>query len=77
MRDAAHFVTGGSRGIGRAICIELARAGASVAVNYNASEDAAREVVAAIEAEGGVAAALPGDIAESRPGGRARQGRRR
>ncbi len=59
------LVTGGSRGIGRAICIELARAGASVAVNYNASEDAAREVVAAIEAEGGVAAALPGDIAES------------
>ncbi|MXY72993.1 MAG: 3-oxoacyl-[acyl-carrier-protein] reductase [Dehalococcoidia bacterium] len=59
------LVTGGSRGIGRAICIELARAGASVAVNYNASEDAAREVVAAIEAEGGVASALPGDIAES------------
>ena len=59
------LVTGGSRGIGRAICIELARAGASVAVNYNASEDAAREVVAAIEAEGGVAVALPGDIAES------------
>ena len=59
------LVTGGSRGIGRAICIELARAGASVAVNYNASEDAARDVVAAIEAEGGAAAALPGDIAES------------
>ena len=59
------LVTGGSRGIGRAICIELARAGASVAVNYNASEDAAREVVAAIEAEGGTATALAGDIAES------------
>ena len=59
------LVTGGSRGIGRAICIELARAGASVAVNYNASEDAAREVVAAIEAEGGSATALAGDIAES------------
>ena len=59
------LVTGGSRGIGRAIGIELARAGARVAVNDNASEDAAREVVAAIEAEGGTAAALPGDIAES------------
>ncbi len=59
------LVTGGSRGIGRAICIELARAGASVAVNYNASEEAAREVVAAIQAEGGTAVALPGDIAES------------
>ncbi len=59
------LVTGGSRGIGRAICLELARAGAAVAVNYNASEDAAREVVAAIEADGGTAAALPGDVAES------------
>ena len=59
------LVTGGSRGIGRAICIELARAGASVAVNYNASGDAAREVVAAIEAGGGTATALAGDIAES------------
>ncbi len=59
------LVTGGSRGIGRAICIELARAGASVAVNYNASEGAAREVVATIEAEGGTAVALGGDISET------------
>ncbi|MDE2933006.1 MAG: 3-oxoacyl-[acyl-carrier-protein] reductase [Chloroflexota bacterium] len=59
------LVTGGSRGIGRAICIELARAGASVAVNYNASEDAAREVVAAIEAEDGTAVAIRADVAES------------
>lgn len=58
------LVTGGSRGIGRAICIELARAGASVAVNYNASEAAANEAVAAIEAEGGTACALGGDIAD-------------
>ena len=59
------LVTGGSRGIGRAICIELARAGASVAVNYNASEGAARGVVATIEAEGGTAVALGGDISET------------
>ena len=59
------LVTGGSRGIGRAICIELARAGATIAVNYNASEEAAREVVAAIEAEGGSAFALGGDISDS------------
>ena len=59
------LVTGGSRGIGRAICLDLARAGASVAVNYNASEEAAREVVAAIEAEGGSACALGGDISDA------------
>ena len=59
------LVTGGSRGIGRAICLELARAGARVAVNYNASEEAAREVVAAIEAEGGSACALGGDISDA------------
>ena len=59
------LVTGGSRGIGRAISLELARAGASVAVNYNASEEAAREVVAAIVAEGGAAIALPGDVSEA------------
>ena len=62
------LVTGGSRGIGRAICIELARAGAAVAVNYNASEEAAREVVAAIEAEGGSAFALGGDISDTGQG---------
>ncbi|HCU99660.1 MAG TPA: beta-ketoacyl-ACP reductase, partial [Dehalococcoidia bacterium] len=50
---------------GRAICLELARAGASVAVNYNASGEAAREVVDAIQAEGGVATAISADIAES------------
>ncbi len=59
------LVTGGSRGIGRAISLELARAGASVAVNYNASKEAAREVVAAIVAEGGAAIALPGDVSEA------------
>ena len=59
------LVTGGSRGIGRAICIELARGGASVAVNYNASEVAAREVVAVIEADGGTAVALGGDVSET------------
>ena len=59
------LVTGGSRGIGRAISLELARAGASVAVNYNASKEAAREVVAAIVAEGGGAIALAGDVSEA------------
>ena len=39
------MVTGGARGIGRAICIELARAGADVCVNYHGSETAANRLV--------------------------------
>ncbi len=57
------LVTGGSRGIGRAISLELARAGARVAVNYAARPDAAEEVVAAIRAAGGEAVALKGNVA--------------
>jgi 3-oxoacyl-[acyl-carrier protein] reductase len=58
------LVTGGSRGIGRAICLELARDGARVAVNYASRPDAAEEVVAAIRAAGGDAVALQGNVAD-------------
>jgi len=58
------LVTGGSRGIGRAISLDLARAGARVAVNYAARSDAADEVVAAITSAGGEAVALQGDVAD-------------
>ncbi len=46
-------VTGASRGIGRAIAIGLAKAGASVVVNYEKNAEAAAAVVRAIEASGG------------------------
>jgi 3-oxoacyl-[acyl-carrier protein] reductase len=55
------LVTGASRGIGRAIAERLARDGATVVVNYARSADAAQEVVAAIEARGGKAAAARAD----------------
>jgi 3-oxoacyl-[acyl-carrier protein] reductase len=56
-------VTGGSRGIGRAIAIELAKRGASIIVNYNSNGKAAQEVVMEITGAGGKAAALPGNVA--------------
>jgi NAD(P)-dependent dehydrogenase (short-subunit alcohol dehydrogenase family) len=49
------LVTGGSRGIGRGICVELARAGYAVAVNYAGNEEAARQTQQLL---GGAAAAL-------------------
>ena len=51
------FVTGGSRGLGRAICKTLAREGAVVAFNYLKHDDDAAATVAAIEAAGGRASA--------------------
>ena len=58
------LVTGGSRGIGRAVCELLAAEGAAVAVNYRSGKEAAEEVVKAIEGGGGKAVAVPGDVAE-------------
>jgi NAD(P)-dependent dehydrogenase (short-subunit alcohol dehydrogenase family) len=46
------LVTGGGRGIGRAIALALAEDGADVAVNYRQDEASAKETVAAIEARG-------------------------
>ena len=58
------LVTGASRGIGRAIALELARRGASVAVNYRARADAAEQVVAAIHDAGGRATAVRADVTD-------------
>lgn len=58
-------VTGGSRGIGRAICLELAKQGANVVVNYSGSEDKAKQVVSEIEELGAKAIAVQGNVADS------------
>ena len=58
-------VTGGSRGIGRAICIELAKQGANVVVNYSGSEDKAKQVVSQIEELGAKAIAVQANVAHS------------
>ena len=58
------LVTGASRGIGRAVALELASAGATVAVNYASSATAAEEVVAQIIATGGSAYALKADVSQ-------------
>ena len=44
LQENVALVTGGSRGIGRGICLELARQGAAVAVNYAGNEAAALEL---------------------------------
>ena len=56
------LVTGGSRGIGRAVCRRLARAGAWVAINHSSSHEAAAETLAQIRAEGGEGGVYQADV---------------
>jgi 3-oxoacyl-[acyl-carrier protein] reductase len=56
------LVTGGSRDIGRAICVKLGSEGASVVVNYNSNEGDADATVAAVEAAGGKAIKVKADV---------------
>jgi len=58
------LVTGGSRGIGAAVCVELARMGHPVIVNYQRNAEAAEQVVATIRAAGGEAEAAGFDVAD-------------
>ena len=58
-------VTGGSRGLGRAVCLELAKGGANVVLCYAGNEAAAGETVAACEALGAKALAVRCDVAQA------------
>lgn len=62
LQDKVSLVTGGSRGIGRATALALARAGADVAVNYRSEVDAAQQVTRSIQELGRRAVALEGDV---------------
>ncbi|MBD3305650.1 glucose 1-dehydrogenase [candidate division KSB3 bacterium] len=62
--DRVALVTGGSRGIGQAICLALAANGIAVAVHYNASETSAAETVAQIQQSGGRAMAVQADLVD-------------
>jgi 3-oxoacyl-[acyl-carrier protein] reductase len=59
------LVTGAGRGIGRATALKLGAAGAKVAVNYNASEGPAQEVVESIVSAGGEAKAVRADVSKA------------
>jgi 3-oxoacyl-[acyl-carrier protein] reductase len=62
LENRVALVTGGSRGIGRAVALELAARGAAVVVNYHKASAAADEVVKQIQDAGGKAAAFQADV---------------
>jgi len=64
LKGRTALVTGGSRGIGRAIALALAEEGADVAVNYVSSESAARDVAETISKMGRKAVVAQADVAD-------------
>ncbi|HKZ69587.1 MAG TPA: SDR family NAD(P)-dependent oxidoreductase, partial [Anaerolineales bacterium] len=59
-------VTGASRGIGKAIAIEIGKRGVKVVVNYAKSAEGANEAVEAIKASGSEAVAMQADVTDSK-----------
>ncbi|HYV47945.1 MAG TPA: 3-oxoacyl-[acyl-carrier-protein] reductase [Myxococcaceae bacterium] len=66
LKDKVALVTGGSRGIGRACAVALARAGAQVAFTYAGNEAAAKDTVAEVEKLGGKARAYKSDAGDTK-----------
>lgn len=65
LKDKVALVTGGSKGIGRAICLSFAKAGAKIVINYSSDGSAAEAVADEIKKTGGEAIAIKADVASS------------
>jgi NAD(P)-dependent dehydrogenase (short-subunit alcohol dehydrogenase family) len=65
LKDKVALITGASRGIGRATAIAFAQEGARVALNYNTSEELARQTLEEIRAAGGEAELFHGDVGDT------------
>lgn len=59
------LVTGGSRGLGRAVCLALSRSGWQVIINYRSGREAAEETLRQVTAAGGTGELLPFDVADA------------
>ena len=65
LEDKVAIVTGGDTGIGKAICVAMAREGAKVVIDYHGEESAADALVKQIQAAGGTSCAIGADVSKS------------